>query len=619
MRRSRYASPAPRYGLHPVSATSCARLLPESPRVHQLNASILSPAFRALRPHQWAKNALLAVPALLAHQLDALPVVGLAIVAFSLCASGTYLANDLLDRDRDREHPTKRSRPIASGALPAGAGVGLAIGLVGAAFGLAIALLPSSFTAVLAVYTATTLAYSLWLKAVLLVDVLVLAFLYALRVVAGGAAASVEVSAWLLGFSLFFFLGLALLKRYSELRQQQVGAVPEQTGRGYAPDDAALVLAIGPTCGLLAILVFALYVAGGTGGASGNGGAGQAGNSGAGDSGAANGSGGVGSGDTTAEGLGGGQTTAESLGGGQAASSGEDSSGESGAGIGDGAGANEGSMDAAAAGAANAAASVPGPGEGSLDAAEAAGRGAAARSAADRETPVPDVVGDAAAGAQGAIDVARGMVDRNGTRAAAGILTNGPAGNLPASGFANRADLATRMTRPSVTAAQARGMTPFSPAAASTQVLDDAARTAGRLSFAGRAVGYGVQPAIGAFNEYRDLPADATLGQRTAAVFGGALAEVDDVAVSGAAGLTVGVATTAVGAAPAAPYTGAVAGAAAGRAWDGNVIDDTIDAAVENYVEPFVESAIDDYAVPAAEFAADRLSDAWSGIRSLFR
>ena len=217
---------------------------------------------RALRPHQWAKNALLAVPALLAHQLDALPIVGLAVVAFSLCASGTYIANDLLDRDRDRQHPTKRLRPFASGALSTRAGVGLAIGLVGAAFGLAIGALPSSFTAALAVYTATTLAYSLWLKAVVLVDVLVLAFLYALRVVAGGAAAGVEVSAWLLGFSLFFFLGLALLKRYGELRQQQVGAVPEQTGRGYALGDAALVLATGPACGLLAILVFALYVAG---------------------------------------------------------------------------------------------------------------------------------------------------------------------------------------------------------------------------------------------------------------------------------------------------------------------------------------------------------------------
>ena len=216
---------------------------------------------RALRPHQWAKNALLAVPALLAHRLDALPVVGLAIVAFSLCASGTYVVNDLLDRAHDREHPTKRSRPFASGALSARVGAGLAIGLVGAAFGLAVGL-PGGFAAVLAVYTATTLAYSLWLKSIVLVDVLVLAFLYALRVVAGGAAAGVEVSAWLLGFSLFFFLGLALLKRYGELRQQQVGAVPEQTGRGYAPADAALVLAVGPACGLLAVLVFALYVAG---------------------------------------------------------------------------------------------------------------------------------------------------------------------------------------------------------------------------------------------------------------------------------------------------------------------------------------------------------------------
>ena len=245
----------PRSRLAPAPGRSPSA--PQAPR-----ASGAASAVRALRPHQWVKNGLLALPTLLAHQLGGLPTVGLAIVAFSLCASGTYVVNDLLDRAHDRAHPTKRTRPFASGALSAGTGVGMAVGLVGAGFGLAIGLLPGAFTAVLAVYTATTLAYSLWLKSMLLVDVLVLAFLYALRVVAGGAATGVEVSAWLLAFSLFFFLGLALLKRYSELRQQETGAVPADVGRGYRTGDAALVRSVGPACGLLAVLVFALYVAG---------------------------------------------------------------------------------------------------------------------------------------------------------------------------------------------------------------------------------------------------------------------------------------------------------------------------------------------------------------------
>lgn len=217
---------------------------------------------RLLRPHQWAKNALAVLPAVLAHRLSepsVLAKTALAVVALSLCASGTYIVNDWLDRDRDRQHPTKRHRPLASGAVAPGTGLALAAVLVAAAFALAVLALPPRFALVLAAYVAATLAYSLRLKAVAVLDVLVLAGLYALRVLAGGEATGIPVSEWLLAFSLFFFLALALLKRYTELRLMETGATSADNGRGYEPEDAAIVRGIGPACGMLAILVLALY------------------------------------------------------------------------------------------------------------------------------------------------------------------------------------------------------------------------------------------------------------------------------------------------------------------------------------------------------------------------
>ena len=229
------------------------------------SATGLRAVAKLLRPHQWAKNALVVVPAALAHRLhepDVFAPVALAVVAMSLCASGTYIVNDWLDRDRDRRHPTKRHRPLAAGTVAPGVGLALAVALVGGAFALAVATLPLGFAATLAAYTVVTLAYSLRLKAVAVLDVLVLAGLYALRVLAGGEAAGVPLSEWLLGFSVFFFLALALLKRYAELRLVETDAAPADNGRGYQPGDASLVLAAGPACGLLAVLVFALYTAG---------------------------------------------------------------------------------------------------------------------------------------------------------------------------------------------------------------------------------------------------------------------------------------------------------------------------------------------------------------------
>ena len=214
-----------------------------------------------MRPHQWAKNALVALPLVLAHETDETGLllrVALAFAALSLCASGTYVVNDLLDRDRDRLHPTKRRRPFASGALSPAFGAAMAAVLLAAAFALTL-LLPPAFALVLGAYVVVTLGYSLRLKAEPLVDVLVLGGLYALRVVAGGAATGIAISEWLLAFSLFFFLGLALLKRYVELRQIEAGEAPPNNGRGYARGDAEVVRAFGAATGLVSVLVLALY------------------------------------------------------------------------------------------------------------------------------------------------------------------------------------------------------------------------------------------------------------------------------------------------------------------------------------------------------------------------
>ena len=219
-------------------------------------------AVRAMRLHQWAKNALVLLPLALAHEIGDAGLAGragLAFLAMGLCASGTYVVNDLLDRERDREHPSKRRRPFASGALSPAFGWAFGPALVAAAFALALSL-PAAFAGVLGLYLATTLSYSLRLKAVVGLDVLILAGLYALRLLAGGAATGVPVSEWLLAFSLFFFLGLAVLKRYAEMRLVADGVAPADNGRGYHVRDAPLLLAFGVAAGMLAVLVFVLYV-----------------------------------------------------------------------------------------------------------------------------------------------------------------------------------------------------------------------------------------------------------------------------------------------------------------------------------------------------------------------
>jgi len=215
-----------------------------------------------IRLHQWSKNALVVVPVLLApHGLSTLQVLhaALAALALSLCASAGYVFNDLMDVAADRAHPTKNRRPFASGALPTAYGPPLIVGLLAVSVAISLYALPRSFFAMLVLYFGITLAYSFYLKSVLLVDVIILAWLYTQRVLAGGFATGVSISAWLLAFSMFIFLSLAFAKRHIELRH----ALDENgklRSRGYYAQDLTMVISMGTTAGYLAVLVFCLYI-----------------------------------------------------------------------------------------------------------------------------------------------------------------------------------------------------------------------------------------------------------------------------------------------------------------------------------------------------------------------
>jgi 4-hydroxybenzoate polyprenyltransferase/phosphoserine phosphatase len=224
---------------------------------------VMRAILKAIRPHQWAKNVLLLVPLLLSHNLGLRLVaqVALAFLCFSLGASSTYIVNDLLDIEADRRHPKKRSRPFASGDLPAQAGVALAlvllaIALAGAWF------LPSEFLALLLVYLITNLSYSLYLKRVALVDVILLSGLYALRLLAGGAAVHVAISPWLAGFSIFLFLSLAMVKRFSELQNIQARGHVPSNARGYLLVDLEQLRSFGTASAYASVVVFSLYISG---------------------------------------------------------------------------------------------------------------------------------------------------------------------------------------------------------------------------------------------------------------------------------------------------------------------------------------------------------------------
>jgi 4-hydroxybenzoate polyprenyltransferase/phosphoserine phosphatase len=243
-------------------------------------ASPLKAWLRAIRLHQWAKNTLIFLPLLLAHVHAAGPVAAalLAFLSFGLAASATYIVNDLLDLEADRHHPRKRRRPFASGDLSPLAGAATVVLFL--ASSLTIALLlptvlarlspelalaePWKFVEWLAIYVVSTSAYTLRLKRMVLVDVIVLSGLYTIRILAGSAATGVVVSPWLAAFSIFFFLSLAFVKRFAELesvriRSEASGAIAVK-GRGYRVSDLEQLRSFGTASGYASVVVFALYI-----------------------------------------------------------------------------------------------------------------------------------------------------------------------------------------------------------------------------------------------------------------------------------------------------------------------------------------------------------------------
>ena len=219
---------------------------------------------KALRVHQWAKNLLLFVPLLASHRIMEIPLLLdglLAFIAFGMCASSVYLLNDLLDLPDDRRHPTKCKRPIAAGTLPIFHVLIMMPVLLLGAFIMALWLLPLQFAGVLAAYYLLTLTYSLWLKRVVMLDVVTLAMLYTVRVVAGAAAMTLVATFWILAFCVFIFLSLAFVKRYTELCDaRQKGDVEKSSGRGYYPADFELLASLGGASGYMSVLVLALYI-----------------------------------------------------------------------------------------------------------------------------------------------------------------------------------------------------------------------------------------------------------------------------------------------------------------------------------------------------------------------
>jgi 4-hydroxybenzoate polyprenyltransferase/phosphoserine phosphatase len=237
-----------------------ARELPDAIELSRRDTSI-KPFLKSLRPHQWLKNLLVFVPALAAHDfsVSAILMLAAAFVSFSLGASSIYLVNDMLDLPHDRAHAEKRRRPLATGAMS----IVQAFVLAGVAITLSLALgmlLPWAFLLVLGIYIALSVSYSMYLKRKLMVDVVALAALYGIRVLAGAAVVGIPLSAWLVGFCFFMFLSLALMKRTAEIMTLPDDSTGNVKGRGYRRADLPVLHALSAASGFVAVLVLALYI-----------------------------------------------------------------------------------------------------------------------------------------------------------------------------------------------------------------------------------------------------------------------------------------------------------------------------------------------------------------------
>lgn len=220
----------------------------------------LRAVFKQIRVHQWVKNLLIFIPLIAAHHFDdtwSWIALFQAFCAFSFTASTIYIINDLCDLRSDRLDPIKCKRPFASGALPTNWAPFLMAGLLTAAV-ISSWNLPIRFREGLLLYVAINLLYSFRLKRIIIVDVVILASLYTLRILMGGYAANIPISRWLLAFSIFVFFSLALVKRYTEILHKDIKS--ENTRRGYLKQDKDVLLALGASSSFLSMLIFVLYI-----------------------------------------------------------------------------------------------------------------------------------------------------------------------------------------------------------------------------------------------------------------------------------------------------------------------------------------------------------------------
>ena len=216
--------------------------------------------FQAVRPHQWSKNLLVFVPIITANAfLDARAwlAAAIAFLAFCAMASTVYILNDLSDLAADRQHPRKRQRPLATGALSVPAVLTLVVPLVACAAALSWS---SGLFPIIILYSAISLLYTLKLKELLLVDVFTLSFLYSIRLFAGGYVTGYTISLWLLGFTTFLFLALAVMKRVSELMSTHASGSQRLARRAYLAEDLLFLQLMGVASSFSAAVLMALYV-----------------------------------------------------------------------------------------------------------------------------------------------------------------------------------------------------------------------------------------------------------------------------------------------------------------------------------------------------------------------
>jgi 4-hydroxybenzoate polyprenyltransferase len=217
---------------------------------------------KGMRPHQWSKNLLIFVSMFVAQtytDISLLVATIIAFISFCLCSSSVYLINDLMDMETDRAHSEKHTRPFASGRAPVTLGV-LAMPVLLLASGLLAWWAGAMFLVALVLYFIVTLAYSLVIKRIAMMDVLVLAILYTLRIIAGASVAHELPSVWLMSFSMFIFTSLAMAKRYAELRSLDAESGAWASGRGYHVTDLSIIAQLGTASGYISILVLALYI-----------------------------------------------------------------------------------------------------------------------------------------------------------------------------------------------------------------------------------------------------------------------------------------------------------------------------------------------------------------------